>query len=112
MTRDQKTFEIAGAIAAALRQPWTAFRGNGSLYAAYGDSMGIKLRVSDHAQVDGGGWLTDDFGSGRSGRAAVSWVVRRANTRVPTRDEIRSVVARAAREYRAQNYDAHIEVVL
>lgn len=85
--------DMARAVESALNGKVCFGRaGYGSAYESY---RGVKLRVSDHEQKDGGGWHE---GHGcRMGEADISWVVESADEPIPSREEIRAQVARAIR---------------
>lgn len=91
-----KRDEIKAAVEAALG---VQFRGRGpSVYAYYGE---IKLRVSDHDQVSGGGYSMES--DERMGEADLQWVVEIPDAEfhpVPSRAEIRKEVATALRAAR------------
>lgn len=76
------------------------FKGSPSAYANY---KGLKLRLSDHAQVPGGGFnlQTDD----RMGEADIQWILEHDehshNAQPPTKEQIRAVVAKALRNQRS-----------
>lgn len=83
-----KINDVAAAIQSALRSKcW--FKGSRTMsqYASY---RGLKLRLSDHASVSGGGWCEER--QERMGEADLEWVVD-AESEVPSREEIRSLVA-------------------
>lgn len=93
--RDRK-LDLCREIEAALpacEQTNHGFDGFGSLYYRYRE---VKIRVSDHAQVAGGGW---NAGTGeRHGESDVSFVVAGHDSPLPSRREIRARVARVLRD--------------
>lgn len=84
-----KRDEVRAAVEAALG---VRFTGRGpSVYAWYGD---LKLRISDHYQVGGGGYSMES--DERMGEADIEWVVETTGAEfhtAPTRIEIRNEVA-------------------
>lgn len=89
--------EQAQAIESALRiEDSEGFCGSKcSFYARF---RGITLRISDHAQVDGGG--VDQETGERNGEADVQWVVRGPEDVVHDAAAIRMAVAGSIRESR------------
>ena len=86
--------ELAESVAKATGA--TFFRaGGGSFYARF---HGLKLRVSDHWQVSGGGWSEER--QCRMGESDLEWVASESESEIPSREDIRRAVGRAVRTVR------------
>lgn len=98
--------ELCDAIYRALRKRCTPWHGSDSQYCTYrgiSGSFPLKIRVSDHAQPENGGYRVVSRGDGlieegRFGRADVDFRVTSApDWRCPTTAEIRATIAAALR---------------
>jgi len=64
------------------------YGGFGSIYLRF---RSLKLRISDHNEVPGGGFNVET--GERNGASAHSWIINSAASGIPSREEIRSLVA-------------------
>lgn len=104
--RWQKCGEWRTKVCEAIERavPHVRFRrtDKASAYATYDKpQVGFKIRVSDHRQVEGGGWIEDEFGGFRAGEAELCYTSETGDDPVPTRDQIRRDVLRLVMELRA-----------
>lgn len=72
---------------------WHYSASHGSRYLAYRGQ--VSIRVSDHQQKPGGGWIVDQYGQGRAGEADIDLYV--GMEQVPTVAQLRSMIAAALR---------------
>lgn len=91
--RNDMQSRVAATIDSALPGVSVQQSSGGSWYADY---RGLKLRISDHPQVAGGGF---NVGTGdRMGEADIQWIVDENSTDLPTAADIRKAVAEKLRD--------------
>lgn len=79
----EKVQDLAKLVMDSLRITLREARGG----SWYGEKRGLKIRVSDHCQVRGGGWSEER--QERMGEAELQFVVESTDSSLPTRAEIR-----------------------
>ena len=83
--------EAVEAINSALRDrcEMKCARGSNSIYLRY---RGVSIRVSDHKQVDGGGW--NEATGDRYGECDWQWIIKDADSPLPTAEHVRKTISR------------------
>jgi hypothetical protein len=88
---------VAGRGRAVMRSG--GYSGFGSIYLRYTSSgrygFTVDIRISNHAQVDGGGWNSTT--GERRGEADISYMIESENAPLPTVQAVRAAIAESIR---------------